>query len=448
MMLARCAARIRNRLMPLAITLAVGVVWLPQGALAGPGKAHAKGHRAERFEADVAVAWFDLLNGLIRAERLAPPVASRRIGYAGVALYETIQPGIPGHRSLGGQLNGLGALPSAEKLKKHHWPMAANAALARVLRGLFAGASADSLAAIDGLEQQLAAALGKLNKHDRERSAARGRAVADAVLAWSADDGLAAWNACPYTPPVGPGLWEPTLPAFAPALQPCWGKLRPFVLHSGAECAPPAHTAYSADPASAFYAQGLEVYQTTTNLTPEQLAIALFWADNPGQTATPPGHWVAIVGQIARAQSLSLDVAAEAYARVGIAVADAFISCWHAKYAYNLLRPITYVRQNIDAAWLPPLATPPFPEYTSGHSVQSGAASTVLTDLFGALPFTDDTHAALGYPARSFDSFDEAAEEAAVSRLYGGIHFRDGIDLGVDQGRCIGDTILHRVSFE
>jgi hypothetical protein len=179
----------------------------------------------------------------------------------------------------------------------------------------------------------------------------------------------------------------------------------------------------------------------------ERKTIALFWTDNPGQTGTPPGHWIAVIGQVARAERLSLDVAAEAYARAGMAVADGFISCWATKYRYNLLRPITYIRDVIDADWTPPLPTPPFAEYTSGHSVQSGAVATVLDDLFGGLTFTDDTHASLGLPARTFTSFEEAAAEAAISRLYGGIHYRAAIEKGIDQGRCIGETILRNVRF-
>jgi hypothetical protein len=411
-----------------------------------PGRALGRGG-AERHDAAVSVAWFDLLYGLVRAERLSPPVASRRIGYAGVALYESIAPGVPGGRSLAGQLNGLEEVPGVEPHAKYHWPAVAGAALADVLRGLFAGASAESLAAIDLLEQDTAAALRtRAPAPVLARSEARGRAVAAAILAWAATDGLAEHDNCPYTP-AGEGLWQPTPPAFAAPLQPCWGRLRPFVLVSGAECDPGAHPGYSTDPASAFYAEGREVYDTTSTLTPGQLAIALFWADNPGQTGTPPGHWIAIVGQVARASNLSLDVAAEAYARTGMAVADGFISCWDSKYRFNLMRPITYIRAVFDPVWTPPIGTPPFPEYTSGHSVQSAAAATVLGDLLGPLPFTDDTHAPLGLPARSFGSFEEAAAEAAVSRLYGGIHYRAAIDNGLDQGRCIGETILREVRF-
>ncbi|HEV8675305.1 MAG TPA: vanadium-dependent haloperoxidase [Methylomirabilota bacterium] len=152
---------------------------------------------------------------------------------------------------------------------------------------------------------------------------------------------------------------------------------------------------------------------------------------------TPPGHSVSILTEVIRAHGFALDLAAEAYARLGIAVADAFIACWRTKFHYNLLRPVTYIRAVIDAGWTPVLTTPPFPEYTSGHSVQSGAAAQVLTDMLGPLPFIDQTH----LPPRAFDSFFEAAEEAAISRLYGGIHFRPAIERGLEQGICVGQAV-------
>jgi hypothetical protein len=175
------------------------------------------------------------------------------------------------------------------------------------------------------------------------------------------------------------------------------------------------------------------------------------------QTATPPGHWFSILAQCADQHDYSLDVTAEGMARVGIAVADAFISCWDMKYYYNLLRPITYIQSASglnDPTWLTApgigggnINTPNFPEHTSGHSVQSGAAAEVLTDLLGEVAFDDDTHAALGLPARSFDSFFDAADEAAISRLYGGIHFMPAIERGVEQGRCIGNVINTQIQF-
>jgi PAP2 superfamily len=185
----------------------------------------------------------------------------------------------------------------------------------------------------------------------------------------------------------------------------------------------------------------MEVYETANGLSPEQREVALFWADEPGNTATPPGHSISMTSQLLRDRDVGLDVAAETYLRVGLAVGDGFIACWNAKYRYNLLRPITYIRQWIDPAWVSPLTTPPFPEYTSGHSVQSGAWAQVVTELFGEVAFTDHTHDERGFEPRSFSSFREAAEEAAISRLYGGIHFRPAIEVGLHQGTCVGQAV-------
>lgn len=403
------------------------------------------------YPADVAVQWFDLLYDSIRTEALSPPVASRVIGYMGVTLYEAVVGGMPGHESLGGQLNGLGD-PLPKPKGKVHWPSVANAALADTMASLFAAASAPTLDAIADLEAAIEDQYAGANDDVLQRSRNFGADVAAQALACAAEDGYAVWNNCPYTAPTGEGLWVPTPPAFAPPLQPCWGNVRPFALLYAAECLPLPFPAFSTDTNSAFYAEAFEVYDTVNNLSADQLDIVQFWADNPGATGTPPGHWIAIVGQVLTAEGMDLADAAEAYARVGIAVADAFIACWEMKYFYNLLRPITYIQDPAgpinDGAWTTPpgIGTPPFPEFTSGHSVQSGAAATVLSDLWGAIPFVDDTHSGT-YPARAFDSFEEAAQEAAVSRLYGGIHYRAACERGVEQGQCIGRTILDNVVF-
>jgi PAP2 superfamily len=401
---------------------------------------------------EVASVWFDQLYDLVKAEQITPPPASRIYGLAAVTLYEAVVPGSQTHRSLAGQLNALTAVPQPPRHRRHHWPTVANTALASAIRALMPEASPASLAAIDALEQAFAETFqARVPAWIYTRSVAQGQAVAAAVLAWAATDGFAALHDCAYTPPVGPGLWEPTPPAFAPPLEPCWGQLRPLVLAAPEVCAPPPPPAYSDDPASAFYAFGREVYTTSVNLTEEQRTIARHWADNAGATGTPPGHWVAIVGQLARTEGLSLMAAAEGYARVGLAVADAFIGCWHTKYTYTLLRPETYITRLIDPAWLPLLVTPGFPAYTSGHATQSGAAATVLTDLFGMIAFTDTLHQdhQLEPPMepRRFGAFDEAAAEAALSRLYGGIHYRFDNDHGLAQGRCIGQVIVGRIRF-
>jgi membrane-associated phospholipid phosphatase len=428
-----------------AVVSLLVTLWLGAGA----------GHHPQApddIPSEVASVWFDQLYDLVTTERITAPPASRLYGLAAVILYEAVVPGSREHRSLVGQLHALAAVPQPTAHQPYHWPTVANTALAAAIRGLLPEASPASLEAIDALEQAFAAEFQpRVPAAVSARSAAQGRAVAAAVVAWAATDGFAALNNCPYTPPMGPGLWEPTPPAFAPALQPCWGQLRPLVLASGDECAPPPPPAYSDDPASEFFARALDVYTTSVNLTEEQRTIAHYWADLSGTTGTPAGHWIAIVGQLARREGLSLMAAAEGYVRVGLAVADAFIGCWQTKYTYNLLRPETFITRVIDPAWVPLLITPGFPAYTSGHATQSGAAATVLTDMFGMTPFTDTLHQDHDLEPRleprRFGSFDEAAAEAAVSRLYAGIHYPFDSNNGLAQGRCMGRVIVDRVTF-
>jgi len=408
---------------------------------------------AAEYGAEVATSWFDLQLMLIKeTPGFTPPVASRALGYSGVALYESIVAGMPEHNSLVGQVNALTALPQAEAGQGYHWPAVANSAMATILRLLFPTATPENLAAIDALEAQYAAQFREeAGEEQFERSADYGAAVAQAVFEWSKTDGghegYATNFPADFTPAAGEGLWVPTPPNFQSPLQPYWGDKRTFVLQVDEECVAAPPPVYSEAMSSDFYAEAIEVYYTVKKLTPEQEEIALFWADDPGATFTPPGHSISIASIALRQEEADLALAAEAYAKVGMAVADAFVGCWHAKYVYNLLRPITFIQEVIDPTWntpeiSDPVITPPFPEYTSGHSVQSGATAAVLTELFGEeYRFVDDTHVGRGLAAREFGSFTEAAAEAAISRLYGGIHYRAAIEAGVEQGRCIGAQV-------
>jgi len=439
----RTAGLSRRALLQRTAASAVGLLAIgatrsaPASAVAWPG--------ASAYDAEVPTAWFDLALGLVRTTPgFSPPVAARAFGYTGVAFYEAVAPGISKRRSFAGVLTGLTRAPGPAD-GAYHWPTVANSALATILRLLFPTTPSGNIAAIDELERRFAAeAQAALPFGIYKRSVARGVEVARHVFDWSTTDGghEAFRNNFPaYTPPSGPGLWVPTPPGLLPALQPYWGANRPFVLGSGESCSPGPPPSFSESVGSAFYVEARECYRVTSDLTPEQKAIARFWSDDPGQTATPPGHSLSILNQVARELNLTLDRAAEAYAKVGVAVADSFVACWRTKYQYNLLRPVTYIRSVIDASWTSLLVTPPFPEYTSGHSVQTAAGAQVLTSLFGHLAFTDHTHDTRGLPPRAFSSFGAAAEEAAISRLYGGIHFRAAIERGLEQGACIGERV-------
>ncbi len=402
---------------------------------------------AGTFNSEVPLAWFKLQLKLVKeSPGFSPPVGSRAFGYIGVTLYEAVVPGIETHQSLAGQLNGLTNLPQLESGCEYHWPTVANSALASIVKRLFANAMGANKAAIDKLQAEFAGTFKpSLKAEVFNRSAAHGRAVADAIFIWSLNDGghegyLKNFPET-YTPPDGPGLWVSTPPEISGALQPYWGSNRPFVLSSGSDCHPGPPPVYSEQSDSPFYYEALQVYNSVKNLSPDQRVIAEFWADDPVETSTPPGHSISILNQILEQKEATLDVAAEAYAKVGIAVTDAFIACWKVKFQYNLQRPITYITNFIDPTWTSPIATPSFPEYTSGHSVQSGAAAQVLTEMFGSIVFTDNTHNSSKFAPRTFSSFLEAADEAAISRLYGGVHYRSAIEKGVVQGKCIGQKV-------
>ena len=403
---------------------------------------------ADTYPADVATKWADLDLRLIKTGTgFSPPVAARALGYAGVALYEAVQPGIAGGQSLAGQLTGLASLPQPEAGQRYNWAVTANAAQALITKSLFGNATAAQRTSIDSLEMALNASYRTVAEFDR--SVQFGRAVAQAVFDWSRTDGghegYLSNQPATYVPPTGAGLWVPTSSAAsARALQPTWGANRMFVPADASMPMPALAYSYSTQTSSAYYAQVAEVYNTSRTLTPAQRTIALYWADG-GQSITPPGHSISITGIVLRDRKANLGQAAEAYARVGVAVADAFIGCWKCKYQFNWQRPITAVQAMIDATWQPLIGTPPFPEFVSGHSSQSGAAAQVLEDLFGAnTAFVDNTHQArgVGYEPRPFANFAAFADEAAVSRLYGGIHFRSANEVGLTEGRKVGRNVM------
>ena len=399
------------------------------------------------YEPTVAVEWMDLLCDRVQAEGYSPPVASRIFAYSSIALYESVVKGMPDYKSLTLYLNDMPEMPDIDPTLSYDWPSSAISAMATVAEGLLEPSSVETEDIIHQLrDTQLENRRNAgVDEEIIERSTTYGLDVANAVLEWARDDGYEHTRGLTYEPPSGVGMWVRTPPKFAPALEPHWGQLRPFVIESTSSCEPPPPVTYSENPNSEFYQQAMSVYEAVNNLTADQQAIAEFWADSPGTTRTPPGHWLNITTQMVGKFDMQLDEAAELYALVGIALGDSFISCWYEKYKSNLLRPITYIQNHIDEDWISPVTTPPFPEYVSGHSVVSGAIYTVLTHILGTVSFTDTTHEDLGLEVRSFSSFEEAANEAAISRLYGGIHYPMGIENGIVQGECIGQQIIDKV---
>ncbi len=409
------------------------------------------------YSASVSYEWFGLALLLTQqTPGFSPPVASRALAYLSLALYESVVPGMPGYHSLAGQLNELVSLPWAQPDEPLHWPTVANASMATMARMMFSNASAENKARIDLLERSLPLKYSQdfdpatLTADISNRSETFGKLMAMAIMTWArTDGGHEAWgpirrNRENYVPPSGPGLWSATPPSFGPALLPWWGENRPFVLKRAQDCPAPPPPAYSEEPSSAFYKNAEEVYRVSNAASQEQRQFALYWADDAGKTPTPAGHWAFIANDLLKTQKASLATAAHTHARLNLAMADAFIASWATKYSQTLLRPVTYVQLVIDSNWVPMLMhTPPFPEYPSGHSVQSSAAAGVLGELMGGnTAFTDNTHNDRGWGPRSFKSFRAAADEASLSRLYAGIHYRFGVEAGKVQGQCVAAKVM------
>jgi hypothetical protein len=391
--------------------------------------------------------WYRLILELVRhTPTYSAPVASRAMAYIGIVGYEVAAGVGTDLRSFGGRLRDLGSLPAPTAGAPVDMGIALHAAMAAAVKDMFANTGPTGQRAMQAMTDKGALRQAEGIAPDVvARSVAHGKAVAAHILAWSQADGGAVIEnmGFPLSYALGntPASWVPTsrVSQQQTPLLPLWGQNRPFAMATNDACSLPPPPDYSEDPASPFFAEAKEVYDTVKGLTDEQKRIARFWSDDPMLSPTPPGHWMQIGLRQLERQDADLVQHVDVLARLGIAVADAFIACWASKYAYDLLRPVTYIRRFIDPKFEPPLNTPPFPEYPSGHSTQSAAAAVVLTAIWGdGFAFDDDTHVDDGLPARSFPSFQAAAEEAAISRLYGGIHFRAAIERGLEQGRCVG----------
>ena len=412
------------------------------------------GQTADKLSNEVALKWSAMQLRLIRQSTgFTPPVASRALGYGGLAMYESAVPGIPDRRSLAGQLPGLATLPQAEAGKSYNWALSVNAAQAAILRSLHANATDAAKVAVDSLESALFTQFKADNKDDNDRSTAFGKSIANAIFEWSkTDGGHEGYNRnfpATYVVPTGPGFWQATENGRKIPMQPFWGQNRTFA-SANSGMTPPQPLAISTSPTSQYYAQYLEVYSKNKALTQEEKEISIWWADDPSETFTPPGHSYNLARIAVKASNTNLARATETFARVGMAVSDAFVSCWKCKFTFMNERPYTFVRRAIDPTWVPFWPAPPFPGYTSGHATQSAASATVLTAIYGDnFAFIDDSHVSrvrdaarnTNFKARSFKSFWESAEESAWSRFLGGIHTRQDNETGLREGRTIGRNI-------
>jgi hypothetical protein len=397
---------------------------------------------------EVLINWYKMALELTRhTATYTPPVASRTFAYMGVAAFEAAASGDPKLKSLAGQLNGLTPVPQRETNLNYDEAAIIQGVMATLVPALYSNTGPTGQRVMASAEAKWRDAVAADVPEDvMTRSLDYGQTVAVHILEWSKTDGGASVAnmgfPMEYALKDGPANWKPTsaIPLQQKPLLPNWGTNRTFAMKDGTACPLPPPPAYSEEATSDFFKEAKEVMETKKNLTPEQRGTARFWSDDPMLSPTPPGHWVSIALQVFERDKTDIAKSTEVLAKLGVTLADAFIANWHVKYQYDLLRPVTYIRRTMDKTWESAMITPPFPEYPSGHSTQSSAAAIVLTDLFGAnFAFEDATHVRDGIKARNYPSFMAAAAEAGMSRLYGGIHFRSGIEKGLEQGECVGE---------
>ena len=395
------------------------------------------------------------LNQVVMGNNFSPIVASRNYAYAAIAGYEVVAGGDPAHyQSLGGQLKGLSALPVPTDTANIDFPFASILAYCMV---------GEAVTFPEGSLKEYTDSITDLVKSNGmpakmvAQSTAYATAVGKAIIAWSKKDNYAQTRSAEkYTVKDIPGRWVPTPPMYASAAEPHWKEIRTMVLDSASQFRPaPPPTFSVTDKKSEYYINLMMVKNAVDSLTEEQKHIANFWDDNPfkinvnghamfsTKKFSPPGHWMSVVGIANKTAKGDFNTAVLAYAKTGIALFDAFIHTWDAKYTYNTVRPETVINKYIDPNWRPLLQTPAFPEYTCGHSTISSAAAEALTSVYGDhLAYTDSTELEFGIANRSFTSFRAAAEENNWARFYGGLHFHNSCVTSTEKGKAVGNWVV------
>lgn len=407
----------------------------------------------------VAIAWAELALYITQyTPANSPTYASRGFGYLGLTMYESMVNGYPSHQSLADQLNGLEQLPLPEPGLSYDWVLSMNAAQASIIKSIYNQTSDQNKLRIDSLEKAFHRYFANKidDKPTANRSVIYGKQVADAIFEWSKTDGghrayLRNFDK-DLEHPDKPGSWKPPLYAQSIShhpLHPYWGKNRTFLKVNG-ELSSPTMITYDTSSNSAYYRQFLEVYNKDMTLSQDEKEAAIWWGDDPDVTFTPPGHSYYLATLALKKRKPALIKCAMTYAKVGMAVADAFIICWKWKYYFFTERPNTFIPQYIDQEWVSFWPDPPFPSFPSGHAIQAAAAATVLEDILGGpINFIDSAH--VGRPRdevrntdfvqRSFDSFWAVAQETADSRFFGGIHTPQDNKVGLEGGMAVGQNV-------
>jgi PAP2 superfamily len=444
-----CAKLPGNRLLLLATIIILAscekIDWRSHDGKKDPSK------KTKTYSSEIVQAW---INFDLRLLRTNPAILNNFImvqhwAYSSIALYEALLPGMPAYQTLAGQLDQMPVMPAADPGMTYHWPTCANTVFAAMTRNYYPNLPAADKTSTDSLEAAFNARYkGEVDAAVFQRSVDFGKAVAQRVYDWSKTDGSLKVNP-PYVIPVGPGFWEKTPPGLLDPQNPYWANNRPLMAGSVEASQIPAPVGYSTDPSSHFFDIVREVYELSLVLTDDQKEQVIFWRDVPGGGHA---HWLAIFSQVLNKEgnTAMLDKAALVYAKMGITQSDARISCWKAKYTYNLLRPITYIRAVMGhSSWNSFITTPNHPEYPSAHSSFSAPAADILTLEFGdKYTFTDHTYDFLGLPARAYSSFNHAAKDAGDSRVFGGLHYRISVTAGNQLGSAVAKYLNDKIKFK
>lgn len=402
------------------------------------------------------VEWNTILTQVVVEDIFTPPVCSRIYVYPNIAAYEVMAFTDTEMKSFAGSLNGFSVVPQPPKDVALNFPVASMIAFATAAKPLVY-----AMEKIDAAENKYLEKIKQtgISRKLLNNSVNYGKQVGEHLINYATKDGYLERTALTqYVLSEDAGKWKPTPPNYMPAIEPHWNTMRTMVLESADQFSPNTPTSFSTEKNSDFFKEAVEVKNVVEQLDEEKTAIAEFWDCNPNishtkghlmfydQKISPGGHWVSIAGIAAKKAGLSHKATAKVTALTAITLSDAFISCWDEKYRSSLVRPETYINKYIDKDWKPLLQTPAFPEHTSGHSVISSAAAVMLTKVLGDnFSFIDSTEVRYGLPVREFDSFYAAANEAAISRLYGGIHYMPAITDGVSQGKAVGNFVVEQL---
>ena len=404
----------------------------------------------------------DKLTEVMIHDIFSPPVASRIYVYPNIAAYQVLNSNNGSYKSLENQLNDLNKIENLSEVKKLNKPLAALIAYLDVAKELVF-----SKEKLTPFRDSLYTVWKSKNAAQFNNAKKYGLQVSKHIINWMHKDQYKETRTMPEftVSNDNPSRWQPTPPAYMKGIEPNWNKLRTFVLDSASQFKPIPPPKFSMEKGSAFHNELMDLYKLTSEILKkgndsEEVAIAQFWDCNPyvavnkghfmfaAKKITPGAHWIGICKIATQKTNANFNKTVFAYTKTSITIADAFISCWDEKYRSNLIRPETLINKYIDENWYPLLQTPPFPEYTSGHSVVSGASAEVLTAIFGDnFAFDDTTEIPYGLPVRSFKSFRDAAQEAAISRIYGGIHYNAAVKEGLTQGIHVGKLTNKKLQF-